>query len=531
MKSLHPQNIQTFFTKIRYGVWYPLSVENSNGTDCGRMSDFDVIVVGGGASGGTFAAELAMQGSNVAVIERGRRPQPGQEHDEYATLIQKRPYDDRVVRVNDRDARLYMGAGSGGGTSVYGAALLRPSADDFHPGRHYSRYLDQALWDWPIDYDDLSPHYSRAESLYHVAADSEDNLSPLKPTTSHIRNPPLPLAPINRQLVDRTRKARLNPFRLPLGIESSRCLRCSHCAGFPCPTQARTSSHELLATAQKQKKSVTLLCEREVTAIERSGGRVTGLRVTNRQSNAEESWTAKRYVLAAGAIGSPCLLQRSGFEHAELGRNYMMHYSPIAVGIFARRTQADRTFVKQVGFADFYFGTDELPEKMGILQSLPAPGPLMLQKTGLRYVPRIILNGLRGHMLPFVGIVEDLPLRSNRVEYRENTIRLTHHYSQFDRERGAALTRAMVRILKIAGAVHCVTKEMPSREHVAHQCGTIRFGNDPQYAVVDRNCRMFGQEELFVIDGSILPTSLGVGPSLTLIANALRVAEIVRKEL
>jgi len=276
---------------------------------------------------------------------------------------------------------------------------------------------------------------------------------------------------------------------------------------------------------------MTVLCNREAIRLDRTGSRISGVSVLNRQDNTEERYTATRYVLAAGAIGSPCILQRSGIEHPELGRNYMMHYSPIAVGIFARRTQADATFVKQVGFADFYFGTNDLPEKMGILQSLPAPGPLMLQKTGLKYVPAPVLNSLRRRMLPFVGIVEDLPNPANRVEWCDEGIRLTHSFSEYDRQRGAALTRAMVRVLRIAGAVHCITREMPSREHVAHQCGTVRFGNDPEIAVVDHNCRMFGQDNLFVVDGSILPTSLGVGPSLTLIANALRVAGVLRKEL
>ena len=497
-----------------------------------NMRDFDVIVIGGGASGGTLAADLAMSGSSVLVLERGQSRSNAQEHDELATLIDKRPYDDRFIDVNQQAARLYMGAGPGGGTSVYGGALLRPSEGDFHPGKYYSARIDRSIWDWPIDYATLAPHYARAEALFNVSCDANDNLAPLQPTAPLDRNPPLPLAPINKRLVERTRLAKLNPFRLPLGIETSKCLKCSHCAGFPCPTRARTSSGELLTDAVNAGKSVTVLCNREVTKLERKpNARLGGVRVLNRETNEEELYTASRYVLAAGAIGSPCILQRSGFEHEQLGRNYMMHYSPLAVGIFARKTQADHTFVKQIGFADYYFGTDELPEKMGILQSLPAPGPLMLQKTGLKLVPKFVLNSLRRHMLPFVGIVEDLPNPANRVMWSDNGIQLTHAYSDYDKQRGTALTRAMVRMLKIAGAFHCVTKEMPSREHVAHQCGTVRFGSDSKHAVVNPDCRVFGQDDLFVVDGSILPTSLGVGPSLTLIANSLRVANVLRKEI
>src|SRR5262245_19892637 len=113
--------------------------------------DFDVIVIGSGAGGGTFAFACARAGKRVLLLERGSRyPAKGQAHDEQAMLIDKRPYDDRPVRVNGLPRRLYMGSVLGGGTSLYGAALMRPSEDDFHPGKHYGRRIPRAIWDWPI---------------------------------------------------------------------------------------------------------------------------------------------------------------------------------------------------------------------------------------------------------------------------------------------------------------------------------------------------------------------------------------------
>lgn len=210
----------------------------------------------------------------------------------------------------------------------------------------------------------------------------------------------------------------------------------------------------------------------------------------------------------------------------------MMHYSPIAIGIFACRTGASQTFVKQVGYSDYYFGTKDLPEKMGIVQSLPAPGPLMMAKSGMKLVPRWMLNMLRSRMLPLVGIVEDLPNPENRVSLDEaGSIRLRHQFSNYDRQRGAEMTLQMSRLLKRTGALHCVTGLVPSQEHVAHQCGTVRFGTSSDHAAADPECRLFGQPDLFVADGSFMPNSSGVGPSLTIIANAIRVAEIVASEV
>src|SRR5260370_964307 len=110
--------------------------------------DCDVIVVGSGAGGATFAYACARAGKSVLLVERGRRyPAGGPVHDERAMLIDKEPYDDRPVEVNGSPRRLYMGGVVGGGTALYGAALLRPSTDDFHPGHHYGGRLPRALWD------------------------------------------------------------------------------------------------------------------------------------------------------------------------------------------------------------------------------------------------------------------------------------------------------------------------------------------------------------------------------------------------
>ena len=347
-----------------------------------------------------------------------------------------------------------------------------------------------------------------------------------------LQQKPLPLAAINRKLIGAAWKSGLNPYRLPLAIDSSRCLRCDHCAGFTCPTGARRSSAQLIEGSQSRGESLTLLKNSEVRRLKRGHqSRIEGIEVLHRDTNVISTFRARRYVLAAGAIGSASILLRSGFTHPLIGRNFMMHYSPIAVGLFLNRTEADRTFVKQVGLSDFYFGTHELPEKMGIVQSLPAPGPLMMAKAGLNRIPKWLLNSLRSRMLPLVGIIEDLPNSENRVSITNGCgISVHHKYDDFDIARGKALENSMAALLKKTGAMRCVGGQIPSKEHVAHQCGTLRFGSDPESAVADRDCRLFDQPDVFVADGSFMPTSLGVGPSLTIISNALRVARTVASE-
>ena len=523
--------------------------------------DFDIIVIGGGAGGGTLAALCAAAGKRVLLAERGEaiaasdsvhRAEARGLHDEASTLIQKQPYDDRTIQVNGTAARLYMGGILGGGTSVYGGALLRPSPGDFSPGEYYGNRIPHEIHQWPIQFEAFEPYRKAAERLY-VVSDVRCNRFPQTETSLKHRQPGgdsrspslvetvsdqgtdngLPLAEINEKLMQSARKSGLNPYRLPLAIDASKCLRCDNCAGFVCPTGARSSSSQLLQRSIERGDSLTLRTHCEADRLDRgANGRLNGVWLKSRKDSSRRLYRAKRYVLSAGAIGSSALLIRSGFDHPLIGRNYMKHYSPIAIGVFLRRTGASQTFVKQVGYSDYYFGTKDLPEKMGIVQSLPAPGPLMMSKSGMKLVPRWMLNILRSRMLPLVGIVEDLPDPENRVSLDDSgSIRLRHQFSDYDHERGAAMTRQMSRLLKKTGAFHCVTGLAPSQEHVAHQCGTVRFGTSEHHAVADPECRLFGQPDLFVADGSFMPNSSGVGPSLTIIANAIRVAEIVVSEV
>jgi choline dehydrogenase-like flavoprotein len=495
--------------------------------------DCDLIVVGSGAGGATLAYACARAGKSVLVLERGRKFTPEKlAHDEKATLIDKQPYDDRDVEVNGAGKRLYTGGCLGGGTSLYGAAFLRPSADDFHPGKHYGDRIPHAIWDWPISYNELAPYYAEAEIIYGVAGHRDEDFGPLEKPGQAYPKQPLPLHPINQKLIAANRAFGLRPFQLPLAIDPTLCLRCASCAGYLCPTGARASSAQLLDRAILEGLPLRVRTYVEVEQLLRErDGNVGGMRIIDRASGERNVCSARRYALAAGAIGSPLLLQRSGMGGPLVGRHYMMHLSPLAIGIFPRHNGAAETFVKQVGFADFYFGTDAYRHKMGLVQSLPVPGPLLTAKMA-PLLPRAAVRFLRQRMLPLAGIIEDLPDPANRVSLgRDGRPRLRHRFGAYDQERGLQLGRFMSRIVKRAGAALTISKRFASDEHAAHQCGTLRFGNTPAHAVLGPDCRMFKYPNVFVIDGSFFPTSLGVGPALTIIANALRVATLINREI
>jgi choline dehydrogenase-like flavoprotein len=496
------------------------------------LFDYDVIVVGGGAGGATFAYACARAGKSVLVLERGKRSTPtSPSHDEKAMLIDKRPYDDREVDVNGSARRLYMGGVLGGGTSLYGGALVRPSEEDFQPGKYYGKRIPRAIWDWPISYSDLEPHYTEAEQLYGVAGCGEEDFTPLQKPAGGYPKDPLPLHPLNQRLIAANRLHGLRPFRLPLAIDASRCLCCGVCAGYICPTGARSSAEQLLERAIAAGYPIQIKTQVEVERLVAERGSGATISVLDRVSGKRSSYRARRYALGAGAIGSSLLLLRSGIDGPLVGRNYMMHLSSIVVGIFPQTSNAETSFVKQVGFADYYFGTKKYPHKMGMVQSLPVPGPLMTAKLS-PFLPAPVRQFLREHILPLAGLIEDLPNPANRVSLGPNgEARLAHRFGKYDVVRRKRLTPYIARILKRAGAVYCLKRQRFSDEHVAHQCGTLRFGDDPAHAVLDPDCRMYANPSVFAVDGSFLPTSLGVGPGLTIMANALRVAARVAAEI
>src|SRR5262249_32399894 len=243
-----------------------------------------------------------------------------------------------------------------------------------------------------------------------------------------------PLHPINRRLMAANAARGLKPFRLPLAIDFRRCLGCATCAGYVCPNGARRSSAQLLERDPVEATRPTVMTNSEAGSFcTGARGNVDGVRVRDRATGRRAVYRAGRYVLAAGAIGSPTLLLRSGLGGPLVGRHYMFHLAPVVAGVFARPTGADAAFAKQVGFADYYFRTRDYAHKLGTIQSLPVPGPLMMAKASGKRLPSFVVQLLRKRMLPLMGLVEDLPDGRNRVSLgRDGNPEIHHAFADYD---------------------------------------------------------------------------------------------------
>src|SRR6476619_8632431 len=195
--------------------------------------DYDVIIVGSGAGGGTLAHRLAPSGRRVLILERGDfLPREVQNWDAEAVFV-----DNRYVSTD----RWYDGDGKrfqpqvhyfvGGATKFYGAALYRLRERDFGELKHY----DGISPAWPISYDDMEPYYTKAEQMYQVhGARGEDSTDP--PSSAPYPFPAVSHEPRIQQLSDDLARLGFHPFHAPCGImlnernmPYSTCIRCKDC--------------------------------------------------------------------------------------------------------------------------------------------------------------------------------------------------------------------------------------------------------------------------------------------------------------
>ena len=137
------------------------------------MPDYDAIVIGSGVGGGSAATALSDAGLDVLVVERGHALEnPDDYQDEQRMIVERIASDDRDIEISGVPARPLVGGLPGGGSTLFGGALVRPSREDFVPGRHYGDRIPRAIWEWPVDFDDLIDYYDRAEDLFGVSGNA-----------------------------------------------------------------------------------------------------------------------------------------------------------------------------------------------------------------------------------------------------------------------------------------------------------------------------------------------------------------------
>ncbi|WP_300551121.1 GMC oxidoreductase [Roseovarius sp.] len=516
-----------------------------------RETLWDVIVIGAGMGGGIAGRRLAEMGLSVLFVEKGpsghRAERQGLNPDMADPVArQLRGYWPGPMRatINGRSSEFFgpIGAGVGGSSVFYAATLERPERHDLEA----TRDRPHPTGGWPVGFDAMRPWYARAEALLHVCGET-DPLSPEPP--ADLAKPP-PLDPADSVLMASLTRAGLHPYRLHSAI---RYLEgCHDCLGVKCPRPCKMDGRSAGVEPALATGHARVLDNCTVRRLRGDADRISHIEVL--RDGEVFDLRARRFVLAAGAFGSPRLLLASrsaqwpkgcANESGLVGRHLMFHLNEIFALWPPRGAQAQGPG-KAISLRDLYHVGGQ---RYGTVQAMGIDAGYgeivhflngMFDRSGLRHIrvlrhltriPALIAARLMGRARVFVGLMEDLGYRENRVTWDEDApdaLDFTYQLHDELLARRRAFRRAISRGLR--GHRRLFLTYQPEL-NFGHPCGTLRYGTDPKTSVLNADCRAHGVGNLYVADASFMPSSMGVNPSLTIAANALRVAEAIGQSL
>jgi len=529
---------------------------------------WDVIVVGTGMGGGMLGHRLAQSGRKVLFVEKGRSTLPGTSGTIRAAMPElaepragrsPEAYFDALARagrstdeIEDISGRFphrfvpFIGSGTGGSSALYGMVCERFFAADFTPRQNFRNPGDSTVPEaWPISYDQMRPWYAEAERLLGVRGQPD----PLRPEAGEVNLPAAPpFSADNQPLVEYFTGLGLHPYHLPMACDYTE--GCATCQAYLCEKSCKHDAGRNGVLPAVAEHGAQLLDQCRVLRLEADRNHVRQVICQSRSGTL--ALPAKLVVLAAGALATPLLLLNSrsgdwprGLANGSdlVGRNLMRHLLDW-IEIWPQSGCKITAENKEIGLNDFYFwegqkyGTVQSAGAMASLASMEMltnqpgwrPKTLRLLSPVVRPVYERFING----GLVLTAIMEDLPYLDNRVlpsdrPSVDNRQRLRMHY----RLHASELERRAVFLPQVKEALKPFRKLTlrtgANNSNLGHVCGTCRFGTDPKTSVLDPHNRAHEMENLYVVDASFFPSSSGLNPSLTVAANALRVAEHINQ--
>jgi choline dehydrogenase-like flavoprotein len=515
---------------------------------------YDVIVIGSGPGGAALAQRLAPTGKSILLLERGEYLKRGVENWDSKTVFVDGKYQAAETWYDHDGKPVHPGLHYfvGGNSKVYGAALFRLRERDFEELRHE----DGISPEWPLKYDVFEPYYEQAERLFAVHGQAgEDPYEPWR--ANGYAHPAVSHEPRVVELDAKLRQAGLRPFHLPLGIlldeqdgkpaPTSKCIRCDAFDGFPCLLNAKADAQVMCVDPMlAAHDNVTLLTGAYVEKLIAApgGGEVKSVQVL--RGGVTEIYEADIVVVACGALSSALLLLRSGDEaHPDglangsglVGRNYMRHNQSVLMALM--REENNTIFQKTLAVSDYYFGAPDYDYPLGLIQMCATSHAEQIKgealPSWLEFLPNMPFDVMARHSMDFWLSSEDIPLARNRIYYEGDRVVLD--VAETNRNAHQRLRAKLEAALD--GAVqhpHLLDRSLYLGKGIplsgtAHQAGTLKFGENPANSVLDLNCKAHGIDNLYVTDASFFPSIGAVNPTLTIIANALRVADVIAARL
>jgi choline dehydrogenase-like flavoprotein len=476
----------------------------------------------------------------------------------------------------------------GGGTVHYGAVSFRNRPEDFRALQYWGELPGADIADWPLTYEDLRPYYEKAEALVGVAggqlAGDRQPGHPVPGAEWRTDPYPMPGHPPNygaKLFEHAARRLGFNPYPTPVAITNGSyrgrngCSYCGFCSSHACGIGAKgdlgvTAIADALDTGR-----LDLRPDSYVFRVEMKNGRADSVLYIDADGR-EQSVSGDTIVLSCSAVDTPRLvlnseLPRDLINHDLVGRYLMCHHYPGGIGFFSERIDYYRGYWSMRCLDDLYLGDPDTGEPIFGLGNIQTVGPSSgypLGAGGIISTAKLagwgvghkeVMGKTFGHTQWLDMNGQDPPVKSNMVDldptvkdaYGFPVSRITYSHHPQDYVAAAFAIPRLEAIVTEMGAESVQTvipfvattsipqpgkggsaargpgrgAPDPIAGLVNHQMGTMRMGSDPDTSVVDPQQRFWGVPNLYVIDGSVFPTSSGYNPTLTIEALAWRAAE------
>lgn len=488
--------------------------------DSGETVECDVVVIGTGAGGAVVARELVEQGHAVVLLEEGNYNTRA-DFTGHMADAQRKLYRDfgATVTIGNTSIPVPIGMGVGGTTTVNSGTCYRiPDRIGDHWKREFG--LDE------LTTDKLAPHYERVEKILGVAPNAKQHTGKL--------------GDIIARGCDH-----LGWKHAPIPRNAPDCDGQGICC-FGCPTDAKRSMN-VSYVPMALKEGAQLFTGIRADEILLENGRAVGVVGTSREGNKRLTVRARAVVVACGSLISPIFLEKNklGRASGQLGRNLTIHPAAGLMALFDEKINGARSIPQGYSIEEFH---DEGILFEGVFM------PLDMGAASIPYLGRPLIELLeqydRVHSFGF--LIEDTSSGRVRPGPGGRPI-ITYWLNDHDVARIKRGAELLARCYLAAGARRvypCVNgfdtidneaelekfrrAKLTARDFeltAYHPLGTVRMGRDPSKSVVNPDHQVHDVPGLYVVDGSVLPTSPAVNPQLTIMAMATRAAEKIGRRL
>jgi choline dehydrogenase-like flavoprotein len=361
--------------------------------------------------------------------------------------------------------------------------------------------------------------------------------------------PPVPHSKVVGEIVERLKAQGLHPSPLPLALLEN-CIYCNACNSFACKIHAKGDAESCAVRPAMTHANVTLWVNATARKLitDASGSRIESVEIE--RDGRIEKVSAPLVIASCGAVNSAALLLRSandkhprGLANSSglVGTRYMAHLATMMQAFHPFRVN-DTVFQKTVAINDFYLKGRRVKYPLGQIQSQGRTHGVMAQAAQRDFlssvspllgripaVPVWAFDAWVARGVDWLAMTEDLPRVENKVTVESNgQIRL--HYKPNNLKAHGELIDEATRILQELG-FWIVVAHSHQAKNTTHQCGTLVFGTNPSESVLDPYCRTHDIENLYVVDASFFPSSAAVNPGLTIVAQAIRVADEIKRRM